>query len=119
MKPTETRCSCDRCVSMCKTRPCLPTPEEAKHLDKTMQVDFGGLVVTSPAMVGQEGQTVSGNDLGCCVYLKNDLCELHSKGLKPLEGRIAHHSVPWFAPREYVLSFWLQGEVRMVDRLRR
>lgn len=107
-QPLESRCSCDRCVTMCETRPCLPTPEEATRLDpaKTMRVNFGPITVTSPAMVGKEGQEVDGYALGRCVHLHDGLCELHRLGLKPTEGRLAHHSVDWRLPREYVLSLW-------------
>lgn len=110
-----TRCSCDRCVKMCETRPCLPLPDEAKRLDpaRMMRVDFGCVVVDSPAIVGREGQTVSGYDTGRCTFLKDGLCELHSKGLKPTEGKLAHHSIPWQAPREYVLSQWAGQRVVM------
>ena len=108
-----TRCSCEKCVQMCRTRPCLPTPEEAARLDpaRTMRVRFGELLVTSPAMVGREGREVSCDESGACVFLKDDLCELHAKGLKPLEGKLAHHSIPWRVPREYVLSQWAGARV--------
>ena len=112
----ESRCSCERCQQMCRTRPCLPTPEQAVKLDpaKTMRVDFGSIVVTSPAMVGKEGQTVSGYETGPCVFHKDGLCELHKTGLKPLEGRLAHHSIPWRIPREYVLGRWAGVPVVLV-----
>jgi hypothetical protein len=109
----ESRCSCEKCQRMCETRPCLPTPEEAARLDRTMRVDFGnGVVVTSPAIEGLEGQTVEGYRTGRCVYFADGLCSLHAKGLKPLEGRLAHHSVPWQGPREHVLSLWAGQPVR-------
>lgn len=30
---------------------------------------------------------------GCTFQTTNGMCELHDKGLKPLEGRLAHHSL--------------------------
>lgn len=110
----DTRCSCERCVRMCKTRPCIPTPEEASRLDKTMRVRFGEILVTTPAMVGKEGQEVDGNETGRCVYLHEGLCQLHAKGLKPLEGRLAHHSRPWREVRGYVVSKWTDRPVVFV-----
>jgi hypothetical protein len=98
---------------MCATRPCLPTPAEAQRLPRTMQVDFGCVTVTSPAMVGREGQTVSGYDTGRCVHFIDGLCELHAQGLKPMEGRLAHHLIPWQLPREHVLSLWAGSPVRL------
>jgi hypothetical protein len=109
----ESRCSCEKCQQMCRTRPCLPTPDEAAQLDKTMRVDFGvGTLVTSPAMVGREGETVDGFATGVCVYFKDGLCDLHAQGRKPLEGRLAHHSIPWQLPRGHVVSLWAGAPVR-------
>ena len=28
-----------------------------------------------------------------CIFFKDGLCELHDLGLKPLEGRLSHHSI--------------------------
>lgn len=79
-----------------------------------MTVDFGSVQVLSPPMVGREGQTVNGYETGSCAFLKDGLCELHSKGLKPLEGRLAHHSMPWQIARDHVVSLWAGSPMRAV-----
>lgn len=103
MKYKETTCSCQKCVSMCKDRPCWPTPEEAERLiengfaDKLM-LDWwcgGGegdtdIYLLGPAIEGHEGQRAPYWPWGRCNLLTKDgLCSLHDKGLKPLEGRAA------------------------------
>jgi len=48
--------------------------------------------VTSPAIRGREGETVSGTTSGRCTFLKADRCELHDLGLKPQECRQTFHT---------------------------
>jgi hypothetical protein len=46
-----------------------------------------------PALKGEEGGLApwrTSDDNGC-TFWKDGLCELHDKGLKPLQGRLAYH----------------------------
>lgn len=91
----ETSCACDVCKQMCKHQACFATPDDVKKLiaagykeklevklyhDPLLEIDFP---VVSGKMVS-----------GACIFQNSeDLCELHDKGLKPKEGRAAHHSL--------------------------
>lgn len=94
LRVSESKCACRKCRDMC-ARPCFPSPEEARRIeaafpgsleeDATIKrrrnaVDLEYLRVMRPK------QTQSG-----CIFFKNGKCELHYKGLKPIEGRIATH----------------------------
>lgn len=101
-------CSCPSCISMCR-RPCWPTPDDVRALISAGEAgklmldywigDFSGYVherrtyVVCPANPGYEGRLASdyGFEFLGCTFQKNDLCELHERGLKPTEGRAAHH----------------------------
>jgi hypothetical protein len=92
----EHSCSCKACKQMCKTSPCLGTPEDIlniieagykKELASTLWcagLKFGQI----PLAMVQPFKTKSGR----CAFLdKDDLCKLHEKGLKPIEGKLATH----------------------------
>ena len=92
---------------MCKNAPCLPTPAEAMmliksgyktHLSPTVVIDgFSGLVNIVLAPI----RTIDG-----CIFLdKSGGCILHGK-MKPLEGRLAHHSIPNDGLQVYVARKW-------------
>lgn len=98
--PPSEPCTCEICLSYCK-RPGWWTVEEAEKiikagycsrmmLEMSPEMNFG---VLSPAFKGCEMnfalQQFSSNG---CNFLKNNLCELHGKGLMPLECRFCHHS---------------------------
>ena len=109
-------CACDKCKSMCAHSVCVPTPDEARTLIRLGYADRLGAYkfnpfddsasVVAPATVGYEGQLLSKTTLGPCTFYKEGLCELHPLGLKPFEGRIAHHDRPWLAVRAEVLKTW-------------
>jgi hypothetical protein len=62
----EAKCKCHECVELCENRPCWGTPEET------------------------EEKRAPWRPYGRCTFLTEEgLCELHDKGLKPLEGRVA------------------------------
>ena len=120
-KLSESSCTCKRCVLMCKTQPCLPTPDEARDLeakypDRMVRLEMHYRVpplkmwrkveVCSPKIVGQD--TRNERDQGRCVFLDGeDRCELHNRGEKPLEGRLANHDQPTGAAMFTVLSEWI------------
>ena len=113
-------CKCKICQSFCQT-PCLGTPEDILRLfdagygDK-LKLTYWGVgmlygVLNFPILMVQLSHQPTG-----CVLFRNGLCELHELGLKPTEGRLAHHiltsenlsfrkSLSWNVARE-----WLRKE---------
>jgi len=92
-------CKCDICVGMCQKRPCWGTPEEiekimdAGHSNKLMLDywcrDDDDIYIVSPAIIGYEKRNAPFIPHGQCVFLKDSLCMLHDKDLKPSEGALA------------------------------
>lgn len=92
----ESECSCDTCKNMCKT-PCIGTPEEMLAISKA---GFSKrLAVTSWAtglILGTHDRVVTiiaplfDQKKGFCTFYQDGMCELHSLGLKPTEGRYAN-----------------------------
>lgn len=86
---------CDRCKNLCRT-PGLGTPEDIESLIKAGYKDrlvttvwmvgkmFG--LTDNPVMMIQPKQEVYG---WCTFRTPDGLCELHDKGLKPLECKLA------------------------------
>ena len=99
-------CSCTVCRHMCERRPCWGTPEDIKKIldygfglrlmrdywSGGVNTDVGSIDIISPAIVGCEGGSAPSWPSGRCTFLTDEgLCELHDLGLKPIEGRAAHH----------------------------
>lgn len=111
-------CDCKWCRDSCKNRPCWPTPEEAlKIIDagytKYLMCDFwddpeGDTYIIGPAFKGCEGRIPSWSKFtGCCALLSDDgLCKLHSKDLKPLEGRLVSHTNSNKDVHKLIASLW-------------
>jgi hypothetical protein len=129
----EEGCSCDRCVMMCKTYSCLPTPQEAEVLinagygDRMMMdtrpaiSDPKLLILTLiPAMKGYE-RRISPMQTGIsdCSFLENDRCTLHNPGMKPLEGKFNRHDTTDEEANQivhYIKYLWsLSGGRAVVD----
>ena len=98
LKPNE--CSCVACQQMCKTRPCWGTPEDIQKIvdagyeDRLMKDFWGGgsdieTYIIAPACKGSESKATPFWPTKECTFFKDGKCELHDKGLKPLEGRLA------------------------------
>ena len=116
----ESSCACEVCKDMCRRRPCWPKPQEAQALiDKGFGArlmldwwvgdgkDGGNIYLISPAIKGYEECRAPANPVGQCTFLKkNCLCELHSLGLKPFEGRVAHHKIDSDGDHWAVANFW-------------
>jgi hypothetical protein len=49
-----------------------------------------------------------------CVFHVNRLCQLHDAGLKPFEGKVAHHSRDGKNIHEAVAAAWDNDEGRAV-----
>lgn len=135
-------CSCHVCVDYCK-RPCWPIPAEALRLidagyaNRLMAdawiAEEGPIWLLCGANPGYEGKNASGLDgymnmmFGLlemlagttplnsgCIFLRNGLCELHDAGLKPFEGRVAHHSRDSGDIHEAVAAAWNNDEGRAI-----
>ena len=112
---TEVVCDCERCASMCAHSTCLPTPDEARALIRagfadrlaTYQwLDAPGKRFVGPAPRGQDGARDLPHTRTGCTFFDGRHCELHSLGLKPLEGRVAHHTRHWYPIRLHVQAHW-------------
>lgn len=97
---------------MCAHSTCLPTPDEARALikagfgDRLARYEFlDGSRVVGPAPVDHDGSVLSMTDRRC-AFFKDGLCELHALGLKPMEGRLAHHTRDFRPIRHAVLATW-------------
>lgn len=93
-------CACEKCVSMCHRTPCLCTPQDALRLVQSGLGDM--LAATLWLAAGVENAVemvqIKAEDRGqlhdgARPFLFNGKCALHSRGLKPTEGRLAscHH----------------------------
>lgn len=112
-KPLE--CHCDKCKAMCHT-PCLGTPQDilalidAGYADKLCYTEWavGVILGFTPDIMAMVQIKEEGD---WCVFYHDGLCELHDKGLKPTEGRLASHEA---YPRElnpmYNLTFQVAKE---------
>lgn len=122
MKPVT--CACARCKAMCKHSTCLPTPDEARQLIAAGYrnrltlyewTNCGWAVpnAVGPAPKGKEGQTQHTTQAGECTFrLPDGRCDLHKRGLKPLEGRLARHDRAWIPIRTEVLRHWVGHDPR-------
>ncbi len=102
MKILETQCDCKICSEMCKA-PCCGTPQEmqalidnglAKKLSFDDYESPGQIAMIKPALKGHGGKRAPWevrSERGCAFWKKGK-CELHEKGLKPLQGRLANHA---------------------------
>lgn len=118
-------CACEDCVQMCVETPCWGTPAEAQALIQAgyggrLMLDrwVGGIVtdvdqidILGPAIVGREGKPAPSRRWGRCTFLtKEGRCELHGSGLKPIEGRLAHHDGTPDEVHEAVAATWENPE---------
>jgi hypothetical protein len=91
-------CKCKLCKEQCTRSVCLGTPQD---IEKLIDAGYGdkikittwaaGIrigVTTQVITMFQAQMTESG-----CIFLKDGLCTLHDKGLKPTEGKLSHHSI--------------------------
>lgn len=107
-------CSCDQCKRMCRA-PCCGSVEDIEKLidagysDKLMfddlpsSPDAGDLL--KPALKGYEGQQAPWEVRslrGCTFWNAEGKCDLHEKGLKPIQGRIALHGNQHYDENIYI-----------------
>ena len=98
--------------------PCCGTPEDFKKLidagyaERLMYDNLpGGSHMLKPSLKGYEGKMSPWHVLSSdgCTFWVNGLCELHSTGLKPTSGKLAHHSLSeqkYKQTEEYVNDSW-------------
>lgn len=129
----ESVCSCEACVQMCRRRPCWGTPEDIQRLidagfarslmrdwwEGGVNTEASSIDVIAPAIVGYEGHSAPSWPDGACTFLTPDgLCSLHDRGLKPTEGRVAHHTTLADGPHpdlhRMVAALWESDEGRAV-----
>lgn len=99
-KLTEYVCQCDACKGMCERAPCHGTPKEMQAIidagygDRLWVNDqWDTEMVYIKPLPSPDSLTGGWVDLhGRCPFYRDGLCELHDKGLKPLEGRTAIHA---------------------------
>jgi len=82
--------------------PCCGTVEDMQRLidsgyaHRLMHDPYeGGAEMLKPALKGHEGKLAPWNvwsEQGC-TFWRDGLCELHDLGLKPLQGKLAHHDL--------------------------
>lgn len=104
---------------MCEHRPCWGTPEEAENimnagLGSNLMLDYWvgetDTYMATPAIIGYQGENAPFWPEGRCAFLKDGLCSLHDKGLKPLEGRTADCKHNGLSREEYNLKHGLVRE---------
>lgn len=96
------QCDCEKCSLMCRC-PCCGSVEDfekiiaAGYADRLMFDDLPSSCdagpILKPALKGHEGKGApwgTGSERGC-TFWKEGKCELHESGLKPIQGKIAHH----------------------------
>lgn len=108
----EVECSCEHCQNQCKV-PCLGTPDDILRLleagyRQQLSVSYwmiGALLGKIPHSVPmvQAIKTEHG-----CIFHKDRLCELHSLGLKPTEGKLSHHEIK---PDNFIFELSLNWNV--------
>jgi hypothetical protein len=137
-------CSCDKCKSACRTRPCWGTPAEIRRAIDAVGAnnfmydywveDGGDIPIIAPAIVGCEGGNApSWPDGQCCLQDENGLCKIHA--FKPFEGAAtdSHRKVPeiegwlhmavamtWNTPEgKDVVTYWERLVDEMAEATRR
>lgn len=122
----ERSCACEACRAMCRV-PCWPTPDEARrliragHADDLEIVDYEGQgEILAPVDDTTVSGLVLGTASGCVFWDESGNCRLHRRGLKPLEGRLAHHSITSARTgrqvRASIAWLWAQPRGRAVIR---
>lgn len=91
-------CDCTICRDMCKS-PCIPTPKDVKKLidagfKSQLALTYWGvgmLLGTHKKLILIIAPEYDENRK-ICTFNVDGLCSLHNLNLKPLEGKLAHHS---------------------------
>lgn len=123
--PSESECDCVKCSEMCHA-PCCGTIRdivkliEAGYADRLMLDDWpGDTDLIKPALKGHEARTAPWSTLTKkgCTFWKEGKCELHESGLKPTQGKLAHHGNnkdQVKAIEDFIRSDWNKDEALML-----
>lgn len=115
-------CNCEICRSMCLRVPCLGTPQDILALidsgykDKVCYTEWAAGMIYGHTRVPIPMVQIKAYNDGRCVFFQDGKCELHDKGLKPTEGRLASHDFhEKEIQKEYNLTYqvareWFQEE---------
>jgi hypothetical protein len=104
--PPSAPCACPVCVSYCRRPGWWTVAEAARAIDEgyagrmMLEMPPGqGFGVLSPAFNGNELDFARSRyaERGC-TFLHGERCELHGRGLQPLECRFCHHTRPGQGP---------------------
>ena len=100
-------CACEACRKECERRPGWFAPGEAiraieaGHADRlTIVVDHAGVPAIAPIGDGPFGF------IGRCTFFKNDRCEIHDSGFKPIECRMGYICKQASIPETAVYRMW-------------
>ena len=126
MSGTVESCTCPTCISACRQFPGLMTPAEAVaaisagYASRLMEDwlepsdEFSNeerIYMLAPASLGHEGAFAPEMEWGDfffikgqCTFLKNDRCEIHDSGFKPIQCRYAHCSEMKANPSNYDMA---------------
>lgn len=130
-QPSE--CKCEECVNQCKRAPCLGTPQDIERLidagyGSGIQFTAWAAGITMGVFPGIIWMFQPEHKETGCAFLKNGLCELHDKNLKPTEGILTHHSCAavlasksptWLVAREWLnienaeTIFWISEKLKL------
>lgn len=106
-------CSCKSCQGLCEAAPCMATPQEIKALIDAGHIDdlaptthWATLLFGLPPL---DCVMIKARDEGGCSLFKNGKCALHTKGLKPSEGRFANHN-PNEQSFPHIVATWMIEE---------
>jgi len=107
-------CGCTKCQNMCKRASCLGTPSdilaiaEAGFADCLTPVTLAAGLKDNIPMVDLVIMPDFEKEKGACTFFNDGKCELHDKGLKPLEGRLAECKKKFYKadqmPHEYLIA---------------
>jgi len=109
----ETECSCDICKSMCKKCPCMGTPADIqKIIDAGLKEKLILNFWPDPKNESMPLPSVAPilTKKGCIFHDQRGLCELHDRGLKPTEGKLAIHNLLDDGLRRAVAYTWISEE---------
>lgn len=124
MRKTGTKpvaCKCIDCKKQCLINPCLGTPED---IQKIIDAGYGARLrptlwkagVVYLGVTDKEVEMVQPHfdqDKKACTFFTDGLCELHTQGLKPTEGKLSLHggrttnfnakkSIAWAVAKEWL-----------------
>lgn len=109
-------CACTRCKNMCRIAPCIPDPAGAQKLIDAGYKDKLELGWYSSTLYDESFdwpciKPIKKEDYSACIFFNDEgLCDLHDKGLKPIEGQLAIHDIKDSGLRKWICFSWVSKE---------